>query len=83
MSEVQFRTESSVPAENALLDCFDLFRQRAQSITDRLTSEGIQTFGDLVVARRRLKRILDSANLKLVADFLEHRGYPIPAAQEI
>ena len=77
MSELQFHTESNIPAAGAELGCFDLFRQRAQSITVPLAYEEIKTFGDLVTARRRLRWILDSANFKLVADFLEHRGYPV------
>jgi hypothetical protein len=82
MSELQFRTDSNIPADGALLDCFDLFRQRARSITARLKMEGISTFGELVRARRKLERILDSANLALVSDFLSKYGYPIPSASE-
>lgn len=82
MGELQFRTEDNIPANSALLDCFDLFRQRAQSITAPLHYNGIETFGDLVRSRSRLDEILDSVNLEPVAKFLEHQGYPIPEAQQ-
>lgn len=80
MSEIQFRTDSHIPAENALLDCFDLFRLRARTITTPLKRSGIKTFGDLVRSRSKLSDVLDSANLGLVADFLEDRGYPVLTA---
>ncbi len=83
MNELEFRTDSNIPAAGAELGCFELFRQRAHSITARLKKEGITTFGELVTARRRLKKILDSANLALVAEFLERQGYPIPTKQNI
>jgi hypothetical protein len=78
MSELQFRTESKIPADSALLDCFDLFRKRARSIKAKLEAEGISTVGDLVRSRSRLSDVLDRANLELVADFLADQGYPIP-----